>query len=364
MSVTSGSTTHVGMEPEQTTLDIARAAYRSIALYSPNMSPTAIDLSDNTNLWGAPPKALREIHAASLSTVTRYPSLNVADLRVAIAEYLDVTPEMIVTGCGSDDVLDCTMRAFGDPGDVLVHPAPTFGMIPLFATVNGLRPVAVPLTETLDANAEAMIAARAKITYLCSPNNPTGNALVRETIEQIVEQVQGLVIIDEAYAEFARANCLELLRRSPRVLITRTLSKAFGLAGLRVGYGVADPAVIREIEKSRGPYKVNAIAAQAAAVALREDRAWVDMHVREALENRTTLIAELRALGLSPIPSDANFVCVPVAEAGRLDRAMRERGVAVRAFEGLPGVGDALRIAVGPWPMLGECLRVLREVVT
>jgi histidinol-phosphate aminotransferase len=345
------------------TLDIARAAYRSIAVYSPNAAPAAIDLSDNTNLWGAPPNALREILATKISTVTRYPALNVPDLKAAIAEYLDVTPEMIITGCGSDDVLDCTMRAFGDPGDVLVHPAPSFGMIPLFATVNGLQPVAVPLTDTLDANAEGMIGARAKITYLCSPNNPTGNALRRETIEHVVDETQGLVIIDEAYTEFARTNCLELLQRSPRVLITRTMSKAFGLAGLRVGYGVADPAVIREIEKARGPYKVNALAAQAATTAFRDDRAWVDKHVREAIENRTTLIAELSALGLSPIPSDANFVCVPVLGAARIDQAMRERGVAVRAFEGLPQVGDALRIAVGPWPMLSECLRVLREIL-
>jgi histidinol-phosphate aminotransferase len=323
-----------------------------------------VDLSDNTNLWGVPPQALREIRAAEMSTVSRYPSLDVSDLKRAIANYLDVTPDMIVTGCGSDDVLDCTIRAFGDPGDYLVHPAPSFGMIPIFAKVNGLLPVGVPLTATLDADAEAILTVQAKITYLCSPNNPTGNALARKTVEHVSDLAKGLVIIDEAYAEFARANCLELLRRSPRVLITRTMSKAFGLAGLRIGYGVADPAVIAEIEKSRGPYKVNAIAARAVVAALREDRSWVDMHIRETLNNRARLMNELRALGLSPAPSDANFVFVPVNGAAGIDRRMRERGVAVRVFERLPIVGDALRITVGPWPMLDRCIHMLREVLT
>ncbi|HXC25550.1 MAG TPA: histidinol-phosphate transaminase [Gemmatimonadaceae bacterium] len=363
MSMTSLRPTSPEGTTAPTTLDIARAAYRSIAAYAPNTAPAAIDLSDNTNLWGAPPNALRQIRAAEVSTITRYPALNVADLKSAIAAYLNVTPEMVVTGCGSDDVLDCTMRAFGNPSDVLVHPEPSFGMIPLFARVNGLRPIGIPLTETLDVNVGEMLAARAKITYLCSPNNPTGNALPRATIEQIVDEAPGLVIIDEAYAEFARTNCVDLLRRSPRILITRTMSKAFGLAGLRVGYGIADPAVVTEIEKARGPYKVNAIAAQAATTALREDRAWVNERVQEAISNRDRLITELATLGLSPIPSAANFVCVPVSGAAWIDRTMRERGVAVRAFEGLPCVGDALRIAVGPWPMLEECLGILREIL-
>jgi histidinol-phosphate aminotransferase len=363
MNISTGSTTQVIGDEPHTRLAIAREAYRSITVYSPNVAPVEIDLSDNTNLWGAPPHALQEIRAAEISTITRYPSLDVPNLKRAIADYLDVTPDMIVTGCGSDDVLDCTMRAFGDPGDQLVHPAPSFGMIPIFSKLNGLHPVGVPLTDTFDADAEAMLAVQAKITYLCSPNNPTGNAFSREMIEQVADQAAGLVIIDEAYAEFARANCLELLRRSRNVLITRTMSKAFGLAGLRVGYGVADPAVIAEIEKSRGPYKVNAIAERAAAAALMEDRVWVDVHVREVLNNRAQLIDELRALDLSPLPSDANFVFVPVTGAVQIDQRMRERGVAVRAFEQLPNLGDALRIAVGPWTMLERCISVLREVI-
>ena len=363
MQTVTGNTIEIMDNTGQSTLEIARAAYRVLSTYSPNAAPAAIDLSDNTNLWGAPPSAMREMQSATSAMVTRYPALDLTELKAAIADYVGVAPEMVITGCGSDDVLDCAMRAFGDPGDVLVHPVPSFGMIPLFALVNGLRPVGVQLTKTFDVDTTHMLETRAKITYLCSPNNPTGKALEHSSVERVVNEARGLVIVDEAYAEFAKTNCVDLLKRSPRLLITRTLSKAFGLAGLRIGYGIGDPLIIAEIEKARGPYKVNALAAQIAAAVLRNDREWVERHVQEAIENRERFINELRTLGLSPIPSDANFVCVPVSAATRVDREMRERGIAVRAFEQLPGIGDALRIAIGPWPMLDTALRALREVL-
>ena len=363
MQHSTAKTTQGNSSGAVTTPDVARAAYQSIPLYSPNRTPAKIDLSDNTNLWGVPPHALREIHTASTAAVTRYPGRYSAGLKSAIADYLDVTPGMVVTGCGSDDVLDSALRAFGDPGDIVAVLDPSFAMIPIFSMLNGLHPVGVPLTATFDADAEGILATNAKIIYLCSPNNPTGKALQRWTIERIVDEAQGVVIIDEAYAEFARANCLELLRRSPRVLITRTLSKAFGLAGLRVGYAVGDPTLVREVEKSRGPYKVNTLAERAAIAALTEDRVWVDLTVREALENRAGLVHALRDMELSPISSDANFVLVPVDGAAQIDQRMRERGVAVRPFEGLRNIGDALRISVGPWALLEECLSVLREVL-
>lgn len=362
MNTTRGDAT-VDIARTCSTLELAREAYRAISLYAPNRAPAAIDLSDNTNLWGVPPRAARAIHDVATAAITRYPALYVTDVKAAIAEYLGVAPEMIVTGCGSDDVLDTTLRAFGEPGDVVLHPDPSFAMIPIFARVNGLRPVAVPLTPTFDVDADALLATPAKVLYLCSPNNPTGAAFARATIERVVDGAAGLVIIDEAYAEFARTSVLDLVQRSPRVVITRTLSKAFGLAGARIGYAVADPALIAEMEKSRGPYKVNAIAERAAVAALRDDLAWVRAHIDEAVENRARLSEALREVGLAPLPSAANFVLVPVRGAEQIDHALRERGVAVRPFTALRGIGDALRISVGPWPMLETALRALAQVL-
>jgi histidinol-phosphate aminotransferase len=238
-----------------------------------------------------------------------------------------------------------------------------FTQIPIFAKMNGLTPVAVPLSASFDLDPDRVLAAEAKMIYLCSPNNPTGAALSRATIETIVDRATGLVIIDEAYAEFADVNCIDLLQRSDRVLITRTFSKAFGLAGLRIGYAIGNPAVIAEVEKSRGPYKVNAIAERAAVTAMTEDLEWVLDHVQEAKTNRARLADALRSIGLTPLPSEANFLLVPVNDAVAIDRALRERGIAVRPFTALPGVGDALRISVGPWELLEQCVQNLKEVI-
>jgi histidinol-phosphate aminotransferase len=344
-------------------LDVARATYREISLYAPNREPCAIDLSDNTNLWGVPPAAGRAIHEAAASTVTRYPALYAGALKGALAAYLGVDPAMLVTGCGSDDVLDSAIRAFGEPDERIAYPDPSFAMIPIFARMNGLEPVPVPLTAGFDADADALLATGAKVIYLCSPNNPTGAALSRAAVERVVERAPGVVIVDEAYAEFAGADVLDLLARTERLLVARTLSKAFGLAGLRVGYAVGAPALVAEVEKSRGPYKVNAVAERAAVAALTEDLDWVRAHVRLAVENRARLADALAALGLSPLPSSANFVLVPVPAAAAVAVEMRRCGVAVRPFDGLPAIGDALRISVGPWEMLEACLAALRATL-
>ena len=348
----------------QSTLELARASYRAISLYAPDRSPCAVDLSDNTNTWGVAPAVERAIRDAALSSVTRYPNLYAASLKDALARYAGVAADMVVTGCGSDDVLDSAIRAFAEPGDRIAFPDPSFAMIPIFARMNGLEPVAVRLTPALDADADAMLASGARIIYLCSPNNPTGNAMSRAAIEQIVSSATGIVIIDEAYAEFAGADCLDLARSSDRVLVTRTMSKAFGLAGLRVGYAVGAPSLVAEVEKSRGPYKVSALAERAALAALGEGLGWAQAHVREAIANRERLVAELARRAISTLPSAANFILAAVPDA--LDRAKRMRalGVAVRPFEGLPPLtaslrdtkGSALRISVGPWPMIESVL--------
>ncbi|MDQ2890736.1 MAG: aminotransferase class I/II-fold pyridoxal phosphate-dependent enzyme, partial [Gemmatimonadota bacterium] len=135
----------------ETALEFARQTYRAISLYSPNRAPAAIDLSDNTNLWGVPPAARKSILNSTASAVTRYPALYADDVKAAIADYVGVSPDMVVTGCGSDDVLDSTIRAFGEPGDSVAYPDPSFAMIPIFARMNGLSGVPIRLTPSYDA---------------------------------------------------------------------------------------------------------------------------------------------------------------------------------------------------------------------
>ena len=342
-------------------LELARAAYRDIELYAPNRAPCAVDLSDNTNLWGVPPNAERALREAAVATVTRYPSLYAPGLKDALAAYLGVAPDMIVTGCGSDDVLDSAIRALAEPGDRVAVPDPSFAMIPIFARMNGLEPVHVPLRGGTALDADAMLATGPRVIYLCSPNNPTGNLLDADAVRRVVREAPGVVIVDEAYAEFAERDALDIARASDRVLVCRTMSKAFGLAGLRVGYMVGAPALVAEVEKSRGPYKVSALAERVAHAAITEDMAWVRARVEEAVANRERLAGELRARGLSPLPSQSNFVLVPIADAAAVGARMRALGVAVRPFPALAGIGDALRISVGPWDMMATCLAALDQ---
>jgi histidinol-phosphate aminotransferase len=344
-------------------LAIARAAYNDVSLYDPQRTPVKLDLTDNTNLWGVPPHAERAIREFASSTVTRYPTLYGAELKQALATHAGVTADMVVTGCGSDDILDSALRAFGDEGDLVAASDPTFAMVPIFAKMNVLRSKLVAELPDNNVDADALLATGAKCIYVCSPNNPTGALVTRATLTRLVDEAPGVLMIDEAYVEFAGVSNIDLLARSPRVLIIRTMSKAFGMAGLRIGYALGHPSLVAEVEKSRGPYKVSAMAEQAAIAALRHDVQWVEERIGLAIESRDRLTIELLKLGLDPLPSSANFVCVPVKNAVAVGLEMRKRGVGVRPFPNLPRIGDALRISVGPWPMVEECVTTLRKVL-
>ncbi|QSQ15983.1 pyridoxal phosphate-dependent aminotransferase [Myxococcus landrumensis] len=339
-----------------------RASYRDISLYSPPKRPCRVDLSDNTNLFGVPPAAARKLGEFHSELLARYPRSYAPDLRRVLASRLGVSSEWVTTGCGSDDVLDSALRAFLEPGEVLAFQDPTFVMMPLFAKVNGLRPAAVPLRADFDVDPEALLATGAKVIYLCSPNNPTGTALSREAVVRVVEKAPGIVILDEAYVDFARGpGFMDLALTRPNVLVTRTFSKAFGLASMRVGWGVGHPRLMAEVEKARGPYKLSQLAESMAVATLKEDEPWVRVWAEEAVANRERLREALSAMGLKPLPSEGNFVLVPVPGASEVAERMRERDVNVRAFQGLTGVGDALRIGSAPWPLLETALTALRE---
>lgn len=346
-----------------TSLELARAVYRDVSLYTVDPSPCDIDLSDNTNLWGAPPAATQALRDLADGGFTRYPSAYASHLKEAIATYAGVDAARIATGCGSDDILDSAIRAFAEPGDRLAFCAPTFAMIPIFARLNGVQPVAIPMAPAWDIDADALARTDARIVYVCSPNNPTGTMASRAAVEQLIASAAGLVILDEAYAEFADDDRLDLAAASDRVLVVRTMSKAFGLAGLRVGYGIGAPALVAEVEKSRGPYKVSVAAECAAVAALSSDRRWVAERVADARTSRERLLDSLRTLGLTPLPSQANFVLVPVPRAPVVARRLRELGVGVRAFDALPSIGDALRITAGPGAMMQRLLAALEEAL-
>lgn len=359
------------MTPPASPRASTRVAYRAIPLYDGSAPETMpVDLSDNTNRWGAPPAAARALGAVTADAASRYPAAYAPALARAIADYAGVRAEMVVTGCGSDQILDCAFRALADPGSAVAYADPTFVIVPSFARANSLVPAGVrwraagsPDEPRLELDEDALLATGARIIYLCSPNNPTGTVIDRAAIERIVARAPGVVIVDEAYFEFSGWSAVSLLPGAPRLLVTRTFSKAFGLAGLRVGYAIGDPMLVREVAKARGPYALSAYAEPAAIAALREDLEWMRAHVAEAVAVRRRLAGALAAAGWKVYPSGGNFVlAVPderLPPVASIARTLRGAGIAVRAFSDLPGIGGALRITVAPWPQMERLLAAL-----
>ncbi|MEP6779467.1 MAG: histidinol-phosphate transaminase [Gemmatimonadaceae bacterium] len=339
---------------------LPRESYAALRPYVPPTTPVEVELSENTNQWGAPPAAIEALSTCDGSTLFNYPSQPISSLLAELADYVGTNdPKTVVLGCGSDDLLDCSMRALAEPGDILAYSDPTFSMSAYFGRTNGLKPVGVPILPNWDIDVEGLLATNARLTYLCSPNNPTGTPIPDKSIRRLLDESRGIVIVDEAYAEFAESSWARRAPQEKRLIVFRTMSKAFGLAGLRVGYAVSRPEFVYEIDKASGPFKVNAIAEHVAIATLQNGLPWVRARVEDARVARESLRESLIAMGLKPLPSQANYIMVPIPNAMAIAAHMRTIGIAVRAFAGLAVIGDALRITVGPDEMMKRCLASL-----
>ncbi len=319
-----------------------------------------VKLDANENLYGAP-EAVRA--AAAAAPLHIYPDPDQTALRADIAAYLDVRPEQVVAGTGSDDLLDVVLR--------LTLPAatatatPTFGMYSFLSGIGGMRHIEVPRTTGYGLDLPGLRAAvdeGAGVVFVASPNNPTGNAAGLEEVEALCA-LDALVVVDEAYAEFAGASAIPLLDAHPNLVVMRTFSKWAGLAGLRVGYAVAHADLVEPMLAIKQPYNVNA-AGDAAARAALAHRDELLVNVRAIVAERDRLTHEVGALGwLDPHPSDANFVLfdVTAGESGQIAAALRERGVLVRRYD-RPDLANKLRISAGRPQDTDRLLDALKEV--
>jgi histidinol-phosphate aminotransferase len=360
----------------------ARAGLERIPSYrSAPLAGVDLDLRDNTNLFGVPAAATAAARAATWESLRDYPPVGGDRLVAALAAFLDVPAASVVVGCGSDDLIDAALRAVAAPGERVAHADPSFSMVPIFARLNGLEPVGVPLRPDGSADVDGLLATGARVIYLCSPNNPTGTVTDAAAIRRCVAEAPGVVILDEAYAEFAGIDSRASAPGADRLLVTRTFSKAWGLAGLRVGYALGAPALVEAVAKARGPYTLNAVGEAAAVAALARDAEWMRRTAAEAAAARDRLAGALApivaARGGRVWASRANFVFIQLVEgpdggipagvgaAAVTARAVaahfQARGIGIRAFEALPGIGDAIRIGVAPWPQLERVVAAARE---
>lgn len=294
----------------------------------------------------------------SIAGLNRYPEPQPRELIVRLAELYGVEPSMVLVGRGSDEGIDLITRAFCHAGRdaVLVCP-PTFGMYAVAARIQGARVIEAPLDPergfALDLPAVLGAIERVKLVYLCTPNNPTGNLLAAADVESVIEQARGraLVVIDEAYAEFSTApSAVARIAAHPHVVVLRTLSKAHGLAGARIGALLADPRIVGLLRRIIPPYAIAQPAVEAALAALEPEQLTI-MRIRrdDILRERERVAAVLA--GHPSVrrvwPSDANFLLVEFADAGRALERIAAAGLLVRDFRGTAGLGEALRITIG-----------------
>jgi histidinol-phosphate aminotransferase len=306
---------------------------------------------------------------AAVDGIHRYPDGCSFALREKLAERLDVGPDQLVFGAGADEVIELLAKTFLGPGDEAVFAWPSFAMYPIMVKGMGATPVAVKLTDDLVHDLPAMMAAiteRTKIVFVCNPNNPTGTSVGAEEFDHFARRLPAKVVlaVDEAYFEFARRpdfpDSLAWVRRRPGTIALRTFSKVYGLAGIRIGYGVADPELAGYLQRARHPFNVNRLAEVAALAAL-DDEEHAEKSRRVNEEGVAYLTAELAALGIEVWPTDANFVLAR-AGAGVQEALMRE-GVIVRALASF-GMPEHIRISVGlpeENERLIKTLRRLRE---
>ena len=275
-----------------------------------------------------------------------------------------VAPDALLAGNGSDDVLTIATRTFLAPGDSLAYPEPTYSLYPVLAHLQDARIVTVPWGEGWSLPTAALVATHARAIYLANPNAPSGTAVAVAAVEELARAFDGVLLVDEAYADFGDDNCLDLTRRLPNVVVSRTMSKSYSLAGLRFGFAVAHPDLVREMAKVKDSYNCDAISIAAATAAI-EDQEYARGTWALVRAERERLTRALEGLGWQVLPSHANFVLATVpgerGAAARVYAELKARGVLVRYFN-LPGLDDKVRVTVGTPADTDALLAALRQL--
>jgi len=311
-----------------------------------------IKLHANENSFPLPPEILKQFEEVFHSTeLNRYPDPDCGPLKQTLAKRLNLAPENLAIGNGSDELIQILLQVFCDPGETVGFPDPTFAMYSIIAQGMGLKSQTHPLDDQWDFKAEpfleTMEANQVRIAFISYPNNPTGNCFSASEVQKVIEEFPGIVVLDEAYHDFSGKSFLSELPKHNNLVILRSLSK-IGLAALRVGYAVADPLIIDQIDKVRLPYNSNSLS-QKLTERLLNHFAPVQKQLDALIKERNEMIHKLSKFNsLKIFPSDANFVLFRVEQnSGALFKQLMESGILIRDLSNHPRLKNCLRVTVG-----------------
>ncbi|MBE9185366.1 histidinol-phosphate transaminase [Microcoleus sp. LEGE 07076] len=335
--------------------------------YVPGEQPPAgtkiIKLNSNENPYPPSPKALKVLQEIDGEMLRRYPDPTGKNFRVAASKVLGVADDWIAVGNGSDDLLNLIVRAAGEPGKQIVCPAPTYVLYRTLAQIQDAQFVEVPYPDDYQLPVDLLIAARGAVTFVASPNSPSGTAISVADLEKLAQELSGILVIDEAYVDFAEDNALELTKKYNNVIVLRTLSKGYSLAGLRLGFAIANPLLLAELNKIKDSYNVDAVAYAVAASAI-ADSEHKTANAQKIKASRAKLALSFQELGFKVWPSRTNFLLVrPLGgDAERIYQTLKERGILIRYFN-QPRLEDKLRITVGTEEQNQILVKTLKEIL-
>ena len=333
--------------------DLVRPDLVNLKPYVVEDVPHRIKMDANENPFDMPDQIRNLIAEESFKhRFNRYPDPAARDLRKSLAAGLNVSVDQLAVGNGSDELINYIMAAFGGHGARITFPGPTFSMYGIQGELWGGEVLDIPLSDNFHIKQNEIISAtktaNRNIVFICYPNNPTGNCFDHQTILNIIESTDGIVVLDEAYYEFSGQTFLPLLETYTNLIILRTFSKYFGLAGLRVGYMIAGSDIIHEIMKVKQVYNINSLS-QKIALILLEHKSEVASYLDRILQERERLFRELNELdGIEPFPSDANFILFRVEpDAEAVFSKLLENGILIRNLNKHGLLQNCLRVTVG-----------------
>ncbi len=328
------------------------------------LDPSVIKLNTNENPYPPSPAAIEAIRSIQPEQLRRYPDPMGSAFRARAAEVLGFDREMIICGNGMDDVLNLTVRAFSGPEAKLVYPTPTYTLYAVLAAIQASMVQEVPFPDDYAVPIDALAAANGQVTYLANPNAPSGTMASVEQVDALASRLSGVLVVDEAYVDFAEWNCLSLVRRHENVLVLRSMSKGYALAGMRFGYGVGPRRLIDGLLKVKDSYNVDAISILAATAAI-GDQEYARQCWDRIRSERQRLCGSLTELGLTMLPSQSNFLLATVPSdpgADAVYERLKARRILVRYFN-TPGLDDKLRITVGTPEQNDALLAALGEIL-